>query len=260
MKKIFVLSIIGIMSVLTTLAQVSSWRSGVPTKNSVTSIPQGPQQNSSGWRNNPPMNLRQGFQTQRPNYNRWNMWGAPMFGYSYYNPWFYYNNSGYREPARIYVYPNGKQDTIRGKSDHFSFGIQKDNIQQIGVWMTIGNPTYLITEYSKTYENDNSTFYPYGKLSLIDFPLVDDLKMSQTFYFGLGKKFNRTGIHYMVGVINETTRYRGKDSIGYITFPKQDSNRITVKAGLIHDFDNLTIKLDYDPILKTATYGVGINF
>jgi hypothetical protein len=269
MKKLLVFLFVGIMSIMTTSAQISGWRSSPPTRNSMPSFSQG-QQNFSGWRNNPPINPRQSFQTQRPNYNwnnnsyynynRWNMWGAPMFGYNYYSPWYYYNNWGYREPARIYVYPNGKQDTIRGKSVHFSFGIQKDDIKQIGGWATIGNRNYFIGEYSQTYAKDNSTFYPFGRLSLVDFPLVDDLKLTQTFYIGLGKKIKRTGIHFMVGSINETVRYRGKDSISYLTFPKQNNSRMTVKAGLIHDFQNLSIKLDYDPILKSTTYGVGVNF
>jgi hypothetical protein len=268
MKKLLVYSVIGIMSILTTSAQVSSWRSNPPTQNSTSNFTQRQQPNVSNWRNNPPRNDRQGFQPQRPinnwnnNFynNRWNMWGAPMFGYNYYTPWFYFNDWGYREPARIYVYENGKKDTIRGKSIHYSFGIQKDNIRQIGGWATVGNRVYLIGEYSQTYEKDNSTFFPHGKLSLVDFPLIDDLKKSQTFYVGFGKKIKRTGVHFMVGSISETVRFRGKDEVGLITFPKSNSNNMTVKAGIIHDFQNLTVKLDYDPILKTSTYGVGVNF
>lgn len=272
MKKSLIYLIIGIISIMTTSAQVSNWRSNPPTQNSTSNYTPRQQPNVSEWRNNPPRNQRQEFQNQRPNNNlnnnwnnnfynnRWNMWGAPMFGYNYFSPGFYYNDWGYREPARIYVYPSGEKDTIRGKSIHFSFGIQKDNIGQIGGWGTVGNRTYVIGEYSQTYEKDNSTFFPHGKLSLVDFPLVDDLKMSQTFYVGLGKKINRTGIHFMIGSVNEIIRFRGRDKVGYITFPKQDSNQMTVKAGLIHDFKNLTIKLDYDPILKSATYGLGVNF
>jgi hypothetical protein len=268
MKKSIIYLIMGIMSIMTTSAQVSSWRSNPPTQNSTSNYTPRQQPNVSEWRNNPPRNQRQEFQNQRPNNNwnnnfynnRWNMWGAPMFGYNYFSPGFYYNDWGYREPVRIYVYSSGEKDTIRGKSIHFSFGIQKDNINQIGVWGTVGNRTYVIGEYSQTYEKDNSTYFPHGKLSLVDFPLVDDLKMSQTFYVGLGKKINRTGIHFMIGSVNEIIRFRGRDKVGYLTFPKQDSNQMTVKAGLIHDFKNLTIKLDYDPILKSTTYGLGVNF
>lgn len=268
MKKSLVYLIIGLISIYTTSAQVSSWRSNPPTQNSTSNFTQRQQPNVSNWRNNPPRNNRQGFQSQRPinnwnnNFynNRWNMWGAPIFGYNYYMPGFYLNDWGYREPSRIYVYENGKKDTIRGKSIHYSFGIQRDNIRQIGGWGTVGNRIYLIGEYSQTNERDGSTFFPHGTMSLVDFPLISDLKMSKTFYVGFGKKIKRTGVHFMVGSINETVRFRGKDEVGLITFPKSNSNSMTVKAGIIHDFQNLTIKLDYDPILKNSTYGVGVNF
>ncbi len=49
------------------------------------------------------------------------MWGAPAFGWNYWNPGFYLNDWGYRQPARVYIYDNGKRDTIRGKKPVISF-------------------------------------------------------------------------------------------------------------------------------------------
>ncbi len=34
----------------------------------------------------------------------------------------------------------------------------------------------------------------------------------------------------------------------------------TMKVGALHDFKNLTIKFDYDPIINTGTFGLGVNF
>jgi hypothetical protein len=55
-------------------------------------------------------------------------------------------------------------------------------------------------------------------------------------------------------------KWRGKDDIGYITFPKYRDRFTTVKVGALHDFKNLTIKYDYDPIIRSSTFGLGLNF
>jgi hypothetical protein len=64
----------------------------------------------------------------------------------------------------------------------------------------------------------------------------------------------------MIGSVTEDVKWRGKDDIGYITFPKYRDRFTTVKVGALYDFKNLTIKYDYDPIIKSSTFGLGMNF
>jgi hypothetical protein len=193
-------------------------------------------------------------------WNRWDMWGAPTFGWNYWNPGFYLNDWGYRQPARVYVYDNGKMDTIKGKRPIISFGIQKTGGNQIGGFFTMGNKAYFIAEYNSTFERDNSTFFPYGNITQVDFPMVSDLIEQRNFYVGVGKRIKRTGIHLMIGSVTEDVKWRGKDDIGYITFPKYKDRFATVKVGILHDFKNITIKYDYDPVIRNGTFGLGINF
>ena len=266
------------------IGQVSNWRTNPPQQQQSTpqrstpSVqPSTPQRNDvSSWRNDPPRdrqpqtrpgsniiirdpywnNYGQGWNNW--GWNRWDMWGAPNFGWNYWSPIPYWNDWGYRQPARIYIYDNGKRDTIRGKKPIISFGIQRTTDRQIGGFFTIGNKGYFITEYNFT--PDRSTFYPYGRLGIVDFPLVDDLVKLNSFYVGFGKRVKRTGVHFMVGSVNEIVRYRGKDDDGYITFPKYSNRFTTLKIGALHDYKNFTIKFDYDPIINNGTFGLGVNF
>ena len=64
----------------------------------------------------------------------------------------------------------------------------------------------------------------------------------------------------MIGTISEDAKWRGKDDLGYITFPKYLDRFTTMKVGALHDYKNFTIKADYDPIINSATFGLGINF
>lgn len=261
-------------------SQVSSWRSNPPQpQRSTPSIQQSPSQRNdvSRWRNESPKEFNRPPKT-RPGsniivrdpywvmndwgwgWNRWNMWGAPSFGWNFWQPSWYWNDWGYRQPARIYVYNDGKRDTIQGKKPVISFGIQRTTDKQIGGFFTIGNKAYFIAEYNSTFERDNSTFFPYGNITQVDFPMVDDLIEQRSFYVGIGKRIKRTGIHMMIGSATEDVKWRGKDDIGYITFPKYRDRFTTVKIGALHDFKNLTIKFDYDPIIKNSTFGLGVNF
>jgi hypothetical protein len=268
---------------LLTFGQVSSWRNNPPQQStppprSTPSVqPSTPQRNDvSSWRSNPPRNINIPPRT-RPNsniivrdpwlmnnfgwgWNRWDMWGAPGFGWNHWSPSWYTNDWGYRQPSRIYVYDNGKTETIRGKKPIISFGIQKTTDRQIGGFFTIGNKGYFITEYNATLERDNSTFFPYGNVTQIDFPLVDDLVQRNSFYIGAGKRIKRTGVHFMIGTVSEDVKWRGKDALGLITFPKYLDRFTTMKVGALHDYKNFTIKLDYDPIINNGTFGLGINF
>jgi hypothetical protein len=188
------------------------------------------------------------------------MWGAPNFGWNYFSPSWYWNDWGYRQPARVYVYDNGKRDTIRGKKPVISFGIQKTTDEQLGGFFTVGNKGYFIMEYNSSVERDNSTFFPFGNITQVDFPMVNDLVQRNSFYIGAGKRIKRTGVHFMIGTVSEDVKWRGKDALGYITFPKYLDRFTTIKVGALHDFKNLTIKFDYDPIISNGTFGLGVNF
>jgi hypothetical protein len=254
------------------LSQVSSWRgSNSPTIRMSTPSTQS---GVSSWRSVSPREYNRPVET-RPGsniivrdpwgwnnwgWNRWDMWGAPAFGWNFWQPMWYWNDWGYRQPARVYVYKDGKRDTIRGKKPIINFGIQKSTDKQIGGFFTMGNRMYFIGEFNSTYERDRSTFFPYGNITQVDFPLIDDHIRLQTYYVGIGKRIKRTGIHLMVGGVSERVRWRGRDDVGEITFPKYTDRFMTVKFGAIHDFKNITFKVDYDPILENSTFGLGLNF
>ena len=282
-------------------SQVSSWRSNPPTQSQTQtsqstqtrvqpSIPQ--QNNVSSWRNNPPQqsqlrpgsniiirdpywnNYGQGWNNW--GWNRWDMWGAPNFGWNYWSPMPYWNDWGYRQPARIYVYNNGKRDTIRGKKPIISFGIQKTTDRQIGGFFTIGNKIYFIVDYNNTINSEKSLYLPnktiwnyYNDEMVVNnvskkiselFPLSSDVIRQSNLYFGIGKRIGRFGTHVSVGTVNENTRYRYIDPEGYITFPKYKNRFTTLKIGALYDYKNFTIKMDYDPIINNGTFGLGVNF
>jgi hypothetical protein len=279
MKNLF---LIFAMVPMLAISQISNWRTNPPQQQSTTqkatpsTQPSTPQTNNvSNWRNQPPSRGYDRPTRTRPGsniivrdpwlmngwgWNRWDMWGAPNFGWNYWQPNWYLNDWGYRQPARIYVYDNGKRDTIRGKKPIITFGIQTSTDKQIGGFFTIGNKGYFITEFNSSFERDNSTFFPYGNITQVDFPMVNDLVKKNSFYIGAGKRIKRTGIHLMIGTISEDVKWRGKDDIGYITFPKYKDRFTTVKVGALHDYKNFTIKMDYDPIINNGTIGLGVNF
>jgi hypothetical protein len=281
MKKILILIL---LTPTLLFSQISSWRNNSGSNHNSNTTPRynPPQSNRSEWRNSPPKNDQyittnpkphygngydgnyghhnNHYNNHNPYYNRWYYWGAPSFGYNYWAPGYYYNNWGYREPYRVYYYENNRVDTVKGEQTHFSFGIQGTTDNQVGGWITIGNRGYFIMEYSTTNKRDNSTFFQNGTLSQVDFPLVGDLKKLNSFYIGGGKKIKRTGFHVMLGVANEIVRYRGIDNIGYITFPKYNNSFISAKFGVLHDFKNVTTKIDYEPTLRNLSLGIGVNF
>jgi hypothetical protein len=278
-------NILFLFALLPTLAfsQVSNWRTTPPQQSQPQQRvetprvqPSAPQRNDvSNWRNQPPSRgydrpirtrpgsniiVRDPWLMNNFGWNRWDMWGAPTFGWNFWNPGFYLNDWGYRQPARVYVYDNGKMDTIKGKRPIISFGIQKTGGNQIGGFFTMGNKAYFIAEYNSTFERDNSTFFPYGNITQVDFPMVSDLVEQRSFYFGIGKRIKRTGVHFMIGTVSEDVKWRGRDDLGYITFPKYLDRFTTIKVGALHDFKNLTIKFDYDPVINNKTFGLGVNF
>lgn len=268
MKKLLLLLV---LIPVITFSQVSSWRNNPPTKVPSGPTIQGQRNDISMWRNNSPREenrprpIKPGSNViiTQPNmgwgWNRWNLWGAPGFGWDFYSPYWYRNDWGYRQPGRIYVYKDGKRDTIKGQKPIINFTLNKTTNKQIGVSFAIGNKNYFIVDYVTTYEPDHSTFFPYGKITQVDFPLIKDLVKEKTFYFGVGKRYKRIGFHTMIGLGSERVFWRGKDSIGEITFPKYNSNFTTFKVGVMKDFNNITIKFDHDPIRKYSQFGLGLN-
>lgn len=255
-------------------SQTSSWRTQPPSntqsKTTTNTNPSTQSNNSiSSWRNESPRE----FNKPRTNptvlvrdpwfdmgWNRWGMWGAPRFGWNSYLPTWYYNDWGYRQPARVYYYNDGKVDTVRGKRPIYSFGLHHTSNRQMGAFFTIGNKGYFIFDFNTTYERDRSTFFPYGTIDQVDFPLISDLVKQNSFYLGAGKRINRFGVHAMVGFANERILWRGKDDVGEITFPKSQQNFVTFKFGAMKDFKNFTFKMDYDPVVRYGQIGAGLNF
>ena len=271
MKKLL---IILILSPIITFSQISSWRNSGNRQHTMSPVKSSskPSSNESQWRPSPftnrgnviPYNStgrlhNNVFYSPYFGRDRWDLWGAPYHGWSYWEPSFYMNRWGYREPSRVYVYIDGKRDTILGKKLHYSFGVQGSANNQIGFWGTVGNKGYFIFEINKTRTKDNSTYFPYGRIQDVDFNMTSDLEKISSLYVGGGKKFSRTGFHVMIGLVNENVRYRGYDKIGYITFPKYADNYFNIKIGMLHDFKNITTKIDADLINKDLILGIGFN-
>lgn len=198
----------------------------------------------------------------------WNNWGAPMFGWDYWTPMYYWNDWGYRQPARIYVYDNGKRDTIRGKKPIMSLGIQTSDIQT-GGFFTIGNKHYFIVEFQTNNKKDLSTFY--RDITMSDARGWGDLKMADitkinTTYLGIGKRFKRSGIHLSLGFNSESSNYQYFDELyvlsnnGRYSFPNYRSNFTSLKLGALHDAKIVTFKGDYDLTNRRVIIGAGVNF
>ncbi len=252
-----------------TFSQTSSWRTTPPSSKSSTETSKPPvvtENNVSSWRNSSPKEFNKPRTTTNTVIVRdswiggWNRWQSPLYGWNSFHPTWYWNDFGYRQPARVYYYDNGRVDTVRGKKPIMNFGIHHTTNSQMGVFFTIGNKGYFVFDFNTTYKRDRSTYFPYGTLALVDFPIIGDRIKQSNFNFGVGRRFSRTGIHAMVGYAKERVMYLGKDDIGEITFPKSSQEFVTFKFGLLHDFKTLSVKLDYDPVSAYGQFGVGFNF
>jgi len=261
------------------LGQVSNWRTNPPQQQSTpsTSTPSTPtplrNDNSSSWRNTPQPQTPQYNNTPQPNRNslnylynnqfyrnnnQFNLYND--FGWYYPSYYYWYDPYGFRNRGQVYIYENGKSDTIKKTPTRFTIGVQKSK-DMLGAWSTIGNDGFLILDYVTTYEQDNSEFFPYGKITQVDFPMVSDYIQRNIFYIGAGKTLDhKWKLSASIGFGNEIIRYRGKDAVGYITFPKYSGNFTTVKLGLIRHYNKVSGKLDYDVNKKYLSLGFGLNF
>lgn len=269
-------NILFLLVLLPTLAfsQVSSWRTTTsqPAQTSQStqtrvqpSIPQ-QQNNVSSWRTNPP-------QTPKPNYNiitrpnNWG-WGGNNWGWQWNNwgwyqpyPYIWYDDYGWRQRSVVRIYESGKRDTVVVKPILFQAGLGKTNNRQANFWGTIGGKKgYFIMDYVMTYDIDRNQYFPNGNLAIADFPISKEIFTKEhTLYLGAGKRFNKFGVHTMIGFGNEIQRYQGKDAIGGISFPKSNINFTTIKFGFIKDFKFFSLKFDTDPIRGYTQIGIGLS-
>ena len=273
MKKLLMLLLIIPMI---SFSQVSTWRTTTSqpaqsTQSRVqTSTP--PQNNVSSWRNNPPQQSQPLQPRDRGGIQNWNNiqnWGGfNQFGYYWGNygwyqpyPYIWYDNYGLRQRSVVYVYESGKRDTIQKLPVYLTAGIGYTNNNQTSFSGAIGGKKgYFIVDYSTTTAIDQNQYFPYGNLTTADFPISkENFKKESTLYLGAGQRFDKLGIHGMIGFGKEIVRYQGKDAIGGISFPKSNSTFTTFKIGLMRDFKFVTLKLDIDPIRGYSQIGIGFN-
>jgi len=271
MKKLLMLLLIIPMI---SFSQVSSWRTTTSQSSQVSQSTQTrvqsltPQENNvSSWRNNPPQQLQPNPDPRgRGRIQNWN--GANQFGYYWGNygwyqpfPYIWYDDYGWRQRSVINIYESGRRDTVASTLILFSAGVGHTTNKQIAYWGLIGSKKgYFIVDYVMTYSIDQNSYFPYGQINNVDFPLSkNDWKKESTFYVGGGKRIGKIGIHGMIGFGNEIIRWQGKDAIGGISFPKSNSSFTTFKVGLIRDFKFVTLKLDTDPIRGYSQISIGLN-
>ena len=256
-------------------SQVSSWRQtggSVPASSQTSQStqtrvqPSVPQQNNvSSWRNNQSQQSQpdQRGRVRVQNWNRNNQFGYYWGNWGWYQPmpYIWYDDLGWRQRSVIHIYQSGVRDTIRKEKVYTSFGFGHTNNKQISYWGVVGGKKgYFIMDYVMTYAIDQNSYYPYGQINNVDFPLSkNDWKKESTLYVGGGKRIGKIGIHGMVGFGNEIIRWQGKDAIGGISFPKSNTSFTTFKVGLIRDFKWFTLKLDTDPIRKYSQISIGLN-
>lgn len=200
-------------------------------------------------------------------WNRWNRWGAPNF-YNYWNPYYYYDDFGYRQPARIYVRDGGIVDTVKGVLPRISIGVQANQLEG-GAFFTIGRKTYFLLEYQHTYRRDKSKYYEDLTRDVVipwNDKRLDDITKGGTFFVGLGQRFKRTGVHAALGYVKERVRYQYFDELfilsnnGNYSFPSYNDTYLTMKLGVMHDVKSLTVKADYELSRRLFTVGLGVNF
>jgi hypothetical protein len=200
----------------------------------------------------------------------WNRWN-PRYGWNSYYSYYWYDDWGYRNPARVYIYNNEIKDTIKVDPIHGSFGLQYNLNKELGVWATFGKKTYFIIDFSKTNNKGVAVYYPHLTLDRVlpwsDRRLSDEIN-SNMFSVGFGKKINKKmGLHMSLGVGNEEKKFRFYDEMyilsnnGQYTFPNYKKTITTLKIGGIIDFSrNFTTKFDYDLNRGCISYGLGLKF
>ena len=275
LKKLTALFVIILLFPLLSFSQVSSWRTNTSQSTQVAqsaprvqqSAPQ-QQNNVSSWRTQTaPIRPGDSYDARplvrRYRYTDINPYGLQYGVWGWYQPYPYtwYDDYGWRQRSVVRIYESGRRDTVASTPISFSAGIGHTNNKQTAYWGLIGGKRgYFIMDYVMTYAIDQNSYYPYGQINNVDFPLSkNDWKKESTFYVGGGKRIGKIGIHGMIGFGNEVIRWQGKDDLGGISFPKSNSSFTTFKVGLIRDFKFVTLKLDTDPIRGYSQISIGLN-
>ena len=256
--------------------QVSNWRTNPPQQSQPQqrveaprvqpSVPQ-QQNNVSQWRTQTaPIRPGDRYDAQpltrryRPtNQNPYGLYYGTWGWYQPY-PYIWYDTYGWRQRSEVRIYENGRRDTV-SKTVYFTAGLGHTNNKPASFWGAFGgNKGYFILDYTMSYDIDQNQFYPYGNITIADFPISKTNFIKQgTFYLGGGKRYGKLGVHGMIGFGHEDIRYQGKDAIGGISFPKSNANFTTFKFGIIRDFKFFTLKLDRDPIRNYNQISIGLN-
>jgi len=197
-------------------------------------------------------------------FNRWNYWGP----YNYYYPFYWYDNWGYRNPARVYVY-EGKLDTVKVEVPTTVLGLSFNSGRELGGWLTVGRKNYFIMEYSHSFQSDNSTFY--SNITIQDAIDWNDRELKDQvntglFSLGLGTHVKKElSVYGQLGFGSKTVRKKYYDELrvlsnnGEYSFPYTHSNVTTVKVGAIYHMKKVLTKFDADIVRQTYSVGIGIK-
>lgn len=203
--------------------------------------------------------------------NRWNRWGAP-YSYMTYYDWDFYDRWGYRTPARIYQYNDGKKDTVVSKKNKTRLGLNFSTDNHLGAWITVGRGVYFKGQFSKILSQDQSEFYNHPDVNFYNANSVwkdqrlQDITKGWSLYLGLGREFKKIGFNLSLGVGRETENYQFFDEFyqlsnnGKYSFKNFVDDYVTMSLGVTHDYKFLSINAEVDPIRKTFWLGTGFNF
>ena len=198
-------------------------------------------------------------------YNRWPYY----YGYNYYYPYYWYDTWGYRNPARVYVYDNGKQDTVKVTVPTTVLGLSFNSGRELGGWLTVGRKNYFIVEYSHSYQTDNSTYY--SNITIQDAIDWNDRQLKDQvntglFSLGLGTHVKKElSVYGQLGFGSKTVRKKYYDELrilsnnGEYSFPYTHSNVTTVKVGAVYHINKVLAKFDADIVRQTYSVGIGIK-
>lgn len=197
-------------------------------------------------------------------YSNWPYYGA----YNYYYPYYWYDNWGYRNPARIYV-KDGKQDTVKITVPTTILGFSTTTNNEIGGWMTVGRKNYFIIEYTHSYQIDNSTYY--RNMTIQDVRGWNDKELnnqvnSGMFSMGVGTHIKKNlSLYSQLGYGIKTIRKKYFDELyvlsnnGQYSFPYTRNDIFTIKLGGIYHINKVVTKFDYDIVRQNFSVGFGIK-
>lgn len=200
----------------------------------------------------------------------WNRW-SPAFGWNTFQPFWWYDSWGYRNPGRVYIYDDGRRDTVKIEPIHGTIGVSFNNGKEIGGWITLGKKYFFIGEYTSSYSIDASVYYPSLTLDRA-LPWGDRRLPNQVntnmLSLGVGRMLgSKLGGYFQFGwgVSDVRRKYFDRDYIlsnnGEYSFPEYRSNITTIKLGGLYNLSGkINAKLDYDLNRNLTTFGLGFRF